>query len=119
LRLDSIKEVACINATPIKAIFWSPSMTLKYFLTVALAVSTLTATSLSQAETKPIKIVVGFAPGGSVDGLARLTGDALRQEMKSNVIVENKLGAEQLVLQRRETEMWGPIIKASGFTPED
>ncbi len=68
-------------------------MTLKQFLTLALAASTLIATPLSQAETKPIKIVVGFAPGGSVDALARLTGDALRQEMKSNVIIENKLGA--------------------------
>jgi tripartite-type tricarboxylate transporter receptor subunit TctC len=44
-------------------------------------------------ETKPIKIVVGFAPGGSVDALARLTGDALRQEMKSNILIENKPGA--------------------------
>ena len=115
-------------------------MNIKQFLVMALTASTLVAMPVSQAETKPIKIVVGFAPGGSVDALARLTGDALRQEMKSNVIIENKPGAagrlkdkfsklglspaptssaEQLVLQRRETKMWGPIIKASGFTPED
>ncbi len=68
-------------------------MTLKHFLTAVLAISTLMAAPLCRADTKPIKIVVGFAPGGSVDALARLTGDALRQEMKSNVIIENKLGA--------------------------
>lgn len=28
-------------------------------------------------------------------------------------------GAELVALQKRETEMWGPIVKASGFTSED
>ena len=28
-------------------------------------------------------------------------------------------GADLVALQRRETEMWGPVVKASGFTPED
>ena len=68
-------------------------MNIKHVLTAVVAVSALLGTSSSQADTKPIKVVVGFAPGGSVDALARLTGDALRNEMKSNVIVENKLGA--------------------------
>lgn len=27
--------------------------------------------------------------------------------------------AELVALQKRESEMWGPIVKASGFTPED
>ncbi|MBL8302526.1 MAG: hypothetical protein JNM26_07125, partial [Ideonella sp.] len=27
--------------------------------------------------------------------------------------------AELLALQKRETEMWGSVVKASGFTPED
>jgi tripartite-type tricarboxylate transporter receptor subunit TctC len=27
--------------------------------------------------------------------------------------------AELVALQQRETEMWGPVVKASGFTPED
>lgn len=46
-----------------------------------------------QAQPKNIKVVVGFAPGGSVDALARLTGEALHAELKSTVIVENKPGA--------------------------
>jgi tripartite-type tricarboxylate transporter receptor subunit TctC len=39
------------------------------------ATPSMTATAQTQA---PIKIVVGFAPGGSVDALARLTADALQ-----------------------------------------
>lgn len=28
-------------------------------------------------------------------------------------------GADLLALQKKESEMWGPVVKASGFTPED
>lgn len=39
------------------------------------------------------RVVVGFAPGGAADGLARLTADKLRGVAAPNVIVENKVGA--------------------------
>ncbi|WP_171015966.1 tripartite tricarboxylate transporter substrate-binding protein [Ramlibacter sp. 2FC] len=39
------------------------------------------------------RIVVGFAPGGAADGLARLTADKLRGIAAPNVIVENRVGA--------------------------
>lgn len=68
-------------------------MNIKCLLSAVLAASTFCGVVHAQSDTKPIKIVVGFAPGGSVDALARLTGDALRSDLKSNVIVENKPGA--------------------------
>ncbi|WP_332745482.1 Bug family tripartite tricarboxylate transporter substrate binding protein [Hydrogenophaga sp.] len=40
----------------------------------------------------PLKIVVGFPPGGSADTLARLLGEALRNDF-SPVVVENRPGA--------------------------
>jgi tripartite-type tricarboxylate transporter receptor subunit TctC len=39
------------------------------------------------------RIVVGFAPGGAADGLARLTAEKLRDIAAPNVIVENRVGA--------------------------
>ncbi|HSV82721.1 MAG TPA: tripartite tricarboxylate transporter substrate-binding protein [Ramlibacter sp.] len=38
-------------------------------------------------------VVVGFAPGGAADGLARLLADKLRGVSAPNVIVENRVGA--------------------------
>jgi tripartite-type tricarboxylate transporter receptor subunit TctC len=42
---------------------------------------------------KPLKIVVGFPPGGGSDLMARSVGDRLSTVLKQPVIVENKPGA--------------------------
>lgn len=38
-------------------------------------------------------IVVGFAPGGAADGLARLLAEKLRGSIAPNVVVDNRVGA--------------------------
>ncbi len=43
--------------------------------------------------TKPVKFVVPFPPGGSVDPLARLLGARLSESLGQQFIVENKTGA--------------------------
>ena len=47
--------------------------------------------------TKPVKIVVGFAPGGGSDFAARVIAQQLTERMKNQVIVENKPGAGSLI----------------------
>ncbi len=49
------------------------------------------ATTVAQ-DKPPLKILVGFSPGGSADVIARLIGDAMRDDF-STIIVENKPGA--------------------------
>jgi tripartite-type tricarboxylate transporter receptor subunit TctC len=43
--------------------------------------------------TGPVRIIVGFAPGGGTDILARVIGQKLGDMWKTQVIVENKAGA--------------------------
>ncbi len=59
---------------------------------IALALLAGLAT-LAQAQDKPpLRILVGFAPGGSADVLARMVADGLREDF-GPVVVDNKPGA--------------------------
>lgn len=60
----------------------------------------LASVAQAQAQTvhdaypdRPVTIVVSFAPGGGVDGVARILSTALGKVLKQSVIVENKPGA--------------------------
>ena len=46
----------------------------------------------AQAE-RTLRILVGFPPGGSIDIVARLLAEKMKDELKANVLVENKPGA--------------------------
>ena len=46
---------------------------------------------------RPIKIVVGFKPGGGTDVTARIIAKALSQRLGQSVIVENKPGADAII----------------------
>ena len=43
--------------------------------------------------TRPIRLVVGFAPGGAADTVARTVGAAMSRELGQPVIIENRAGA--------------------------
>lgn len=43
--------------------------------------------------TKPVRIMVGYAPGGGVDTTARMVGQALGELWGSTVVIENRPGA--------------------------
>jgi tripartite-type tricarboxylate transporter receptor subunit TctC len=57
----------------------------------ALSLAVLTP-SLQAQEKPPLKILVGFPPGGSADVLARMVADALRDDF-GTIVVDNKPGA--------------------------
>jgi tripartite-type tricarboxylate transporter receptor subunit TctC len=50
--------------------------------------------AFSQAyPTKPVRIIVGYAPGGGVDTTARMVGQALGEVWGTTVVVDNRPGA--------------------------
>jgi tripartite-type tricarboxylate transporter receptor subunit TctC len=46
----------------------------------------------AQAD-RTLRILVGFPPGGSIDTVGRLLADRMKDELKANVVVDNKPGA--------------------------
>jgi tripartite-type tricarboxylate transporter receptor subunit TctC len=62
-------------------------------LTMAVAVSAAAAHAQTPWPTKPIKILVGYAPGGSTDVTARIIAQALSERLGQPVIIENRPGA--------------------------
>lgn len=61
------------------------------FLAAALLLA-LAGPQVQAQDKPPLKILVGFPPGGSADVIARLVADALRDDF-SPVVVENRAGA--------------------------
>jgi tripartite-type tricarboxylate transporter receptor subunit TctC len=51
------------------------------------------AGALAQPLDGPLRIVVGYAPGGATDRVARIVGDKLGPKLGVPVVVENKTGA--------------------------
>lgn len=55
---------------------------------------------------RPIRVLVGFAPGGSTDVSARFTSDIVSRELGQSVIIENRPGGAGSIAL--ETMMRGP-----------
>lgn len=66
----------------------------------AVAAAGLLAAAGAQAQsypTRPVKVIVGFAPGGTNDILARVIATKLQERLKQPFVVENKAGAASLI----------------------
>jgi tripartite-type tricarboxylate transporter receptor subunit TctC len=67
---------------------------------VALACAVLTAPHAGLAQeypAKPIRMVIPYTPGGSIDTVGRLVADQLQRQLGQPIVVENMPGASGLV----------------------
>lgn len=59
----------------------------------------------------PVKFVVGFSPGSTIDTVARIVGEALSARMKQTFVVDNKTGANGMIAARAVAQ-----AKPDGYT---
>ena len=76
---------------------FSFSLTRRSLAQAALALCAVGAAGAAQAQawpsSKPIRVVVGFAPGGSTDVMARIVSLSLSESLGQAVVIDNKPGA--------------------------
>jgi tripartite-type tricarboxylate transporter receptor subunit TctC len=67
--------------------------TLRPLLAAAMLLATAPAASAQDYPTKPIRVIVPFAPGGGSDFIARFMGQRLGELLGKPFVIENKPGA--------------------------
>ncbi|MGE4240530.1 tripartite tricarboxylate transporter substrate-binding protein [Ramlibacter sp.] len=74
-------------------------MNRKHLLTAFAAAALLGALTSgpAQAQEPPMKLVIGFPPGGAVDNLARSLAEKLRTSLGTTVLVENRPGGNTFI----------------------
>lgn len=69
----------------------------RFLLLTVFALLATTAAQAQQYPSGPIRIIVGFAPGGATDVTFRSIAEDLRANLGQVVIIENKAGASGLI----------------------
>ena len=57
------------------------------------ALATIPSSHAQDYPARPVRLVVGFPPGGSADIVARIVAQALTQRMGQSFVIDNKPGA--------------------------
>ena len=83
-----------------------------------LMLPTLASAAADNYPDKPVNIVVGFAPGGTNDILARLIASKLQERLKQTFVVDNKPGANSAIgnahVARAKPDGYNLLVSSSG-----
>lgn len=84
---------------------------LKHLLAVFALFAVATPVVYADYPDRPIRLIVGFAPGAGTDLIARILAEQLSKELKQTVFVENKAGADGYI-----GSMYVANAEADGYT---
>ena len=65
--------------------------------TAAVFATSVGAVHAADFPSKPIRLIVPFAPGGSTDAVARIISEPLAKHLGQPVVIENKGGAGGII----------------------
>lgn len=86
---------------------------------VAFAAIVIASTAAAAYPDKPVKLLVGYAPGGSTDIVARVLAPVLSAKWGQPVVVENKPGASGMVAAEQTARaVPDGYTLLLGYTPE-
>jgi tripartite-type tricarboxylate transporter receptor subunit TctC len=80
-------------------------------IALALVLAAAASAAVAQYPVKPIRLIVGFPPGGSADPTTRIMGAALAEQLGQPVVVENRPGADSAIAAEQVTR-----LPADGYT---
>src|SRR5260221_9913986 len=68
-----------------------------FFLAAALAGALSTLALAQDYPSKPVRLVVGFPPGGNVDVVGRIVAQKMSEGLSQHVLPENRTGAGSII----------------------
>jgi len=80
-------------------------------IALAFVLAAAAGAAVAQYPVKPIRLIVGFPPGGSADPTTRIMGAALAEQMGQPVVVENRPGADSAIAAEQVSR-----LPADGYT---
>jgi len=98
----------------------------KIAIAATLVLASLVVPAFAQAPAwpaKPVKIIVGFPPGGSVDQVARIFAAQLTQALGQQFVVENRtgasgsIGAQAVATSPPDGYTWGVVFDTHAVNP--
>lgn len=88
----------------------------------ALAVLLILAAPIAAAQSypvRPVRIVIGFAPGGGPDVVARIIADAMSPRLGQNVVVDNRAGANGIlgadIVSKSQPDGYTLLVTSASF----